>query len=57
MHISKMAMGFWSTVDMDISDLLGETSAILGSAVYISFIIAGIIAIFSSYSLGKLGSC
>jgi hypothetical protein len=57
MHISKMAMGFWSTVDMDIGDLLGETSAILGSAVYISFIIAGIIAIFSSYSLGKLGSC
>ncbi|VAW63925.1 hypothetical protein MNBD_GAMMA08-535, partial [hydrothermal vent metagenome] len=36
--------------------LLGEASAISGSAVYISFIIGGVIALFSGYSLGKLGA-
>ena len=63
MHTSKKPIGFWSAVSMGIGSmvgagifaLLGEASAISGSAVYISFIIGGIIALFSGYSLGKLG--
>lgn len=43
-------------VGAGIFALLGEASAIAGSAVYISFIIGGIIALFSGYSLGKLGA-
>ncbi len=57
-------MGFWAAVSLGIGSmigagifaLLGEASAISGSAVYISFIIGGIIALFSGYSLGKLGA-
>lgn len=64
MHKSKKPIGFWSAVSMGIGAmvgagifaLLGEASAISGSAVYISFIIGGIIALFSGYSLGKLGA-
>jgi len=64
MHTSKKPIGFWSAVSMGIGAmvgagifaLLGEASAISGSAVYISFIIGGIIAVFSGYSLGKLGA-
>ncbi len=64
MHKSNKPIGFWSAVSMGIGAmvgagifaLLGEASAISGSAVYISFIIGGIIAIFSAYSLGKLGA-
>ncbi len=43
-------------VGAGIFALLGEASAIASSAVYISFIIGGIIAMLSSYSLGKLGA-
>ena len=64
MHTSNKPIGFWSAVSMGIGAmvgagifaLLGEASAISGSAVYISFIIGGIIALFSGYSLGKLGA-
>ena len=66
MHKSKStkSIGFWSAVSMGIGAmvgagifaLLGEASAISGSAVYISFILGGIIALFSGYSLGKLGA-
>jgi amino acid transporter len=64
MHISKKPIGFWSAVSMGIGSmvgagifaLLGEASAISGSAVYLSFIMGGIIALFSGYSLGKLGA-
>ena len=64
MHQSKKPIGFWSAVSMGIGAmvgagifaLLGEASVISGSAVYISFIIGGIIALFSGYSLGKLGA-
>ncbi len=64
MHTSKKPIGFWSAVSMGIGAmvgagifaLLGEASAISGSAVYISFIIGGVIALFSGYSLGKLGA-
>ena len=64
MHTSKKPIGFWSAVSMGIGAmvgagifaLLGEASAISGSAVYLSFILGGIIALFSGYSLGKLGA-
>lgn len=64
MHSSQKPIGFWSAVSMGIGSmvgagifaLLGEASSISGSAVYISFILGGIIALFSGYSLGKLGA-
>jgi len=64
MHTSKKPIGFWSAVSMGIGAmvgagifaLLGEASAISGSAVYLSFILGGIIALFSGYSFGKLGA-
>ncbi|MBK1853735.1 amino acid permease [Verrucomicrobiaceae bacterium 5K15] len=64
MHKSQKPIGFWSAVSMGVGAmvgagifaLLGEASAISGSAVYISFILGGIIALFSGYSLGKLGA-
>jgi len=49
-------MGIGAMVGAGIFALLGEASAISGSAVYISFIIGGVIALFSGYSLGKLGA-
>jgi amino acid transporter len=64
MHKSNKPIGFWSAVSMGIGAmvgagifaLLGEASAISGSAVYLSFIVGGVIALFSGYSLGKLGA-
>lgn len=64
MHKSKKPIGFWSAVAMGIGAmvgagifaLLGEASAISGSAVYFSFVAGGVIALFSAYSLGKLGA-
>lgn len=49
-------MGIGAMVGAGIFALLGEASAIAGSAVYISFIIGGIVALSSAYSLGKLGA-
>lgn len=57
-------MTFWAAVSLGIGAmigagifaLLGEAGAIAGPAVYISFIMGGIIALFSGYSLGKLGA-
>ncbi len=53
MHVSKNPIGFWSAVSMGIGAmvgagifaLLGEVSAISGNAVYISFIISGVIVV------------
>ena len=64
MHTTQKPIGFWSAVSMGIGAmvgagifaLLGEASAIAGSAVYISFIAGGIIGLSSAYSLGKLGA-
>jgi amino acid transporter len=64
MYKSGKPMGFWAAVSLGVGAmigagifaLLGEASVISGSAVYISFIIGGIIALFSGYSLGKLGA-
>ncbi len=49
-------MGIGAMVGAGIFALLGEASAIAGSAVYISFIAGGIVALSSAYSLGKLGA-
>ena len=64
MYKSEKPIGFWSAVSMGIGAmvgagifaLLGEASEISGSAVYLSFILGGVIALFSGYSLGKLGA-
>jgi amino acid transporter len=64
MHTSEKPIGFWSAVSMGIGAmvgagifaLLGEAGAISGNAVYIAFILGGIIALFSSYSMGRLGA-
>lgn len=64
MHTTQKPIGFWSAVSMGIGAmvgagifaLLGEASSIAGSAVYISFILGGIVALSSAYSLGKLGA-
>ena len=64
MHTTQKPIGFWSAVSMGVGAmvgagifaLLGEASAIAGSAVYISFIVGGVVALSSAYSLGKLGA-
>ncbi len=64
MHQSGKPVSFWGAVSLGmgamigagIFALLGEAGAISGSAVYLSFVIGGIIALFSGYSLGKLGA-
>jgi len=60
----EKAMTFWAAVSLGIGAmigagifaLLGQASVIAGSAVYISFIIGGVVALLSGYSLGKLGA-
>ncbi len=60
----RKAVSFWSAVSLGIGAmvgagifaLLGEAGAIAGSAVYISFLIGGGIALLSGYSLAKLGA-
>jgi amino acid transporter len=49
-------MGVGAMVGAGIFALLGEASAIAGSAVYISFVVGGVVALSSAYSLGKLGA-
>lgn len=64
MHKSGKAVSFWSAVAMGIGamvgagifSLLGEAGQIAGSAVWISFLVGGIIALLSGYSIGKLGA-
>jgi amino acid transporter len=53
---SAVAMGIGSMVGAGIFALLGEAGAIAGSAVWISFLIGGAIALLSGYSMGKLGA-
>ncbi len=64
MHRSGNDVSFWSAVAMGIGAmvgagifaLLGEAGAIASSAVYISFLIGGVIALLSGYSMGRLGA-
>ena len=64
MHKSGTAVGFWSAVAMGVGAMvgagifaiLGEAGAIARSAVWISFILAGGVALLSGYSFGRLGA-
>lgn len=64
MHRSGDEVSFWSAVAMGIGAmvgagifaLLGEAGAIAGSAVWLSFVIGGTIAMLSGYSFGRLGA-
>ena len=49
-------MGIGAMVGAGIFALLGEAGAIASSAVYISFLIGGGIALLSGYSMGRLGA-
>jgi len=64
MHRSGNEISFWSAVAMGIGSmvgagifaLLGEAGAIASSAVWISFVVGGVIALLSGYSMGRLGA-
>ena len=64
MHKSGQQVSFWSAVAMGIGAmvgagvfaLLGAAGAIAGSAVWLSFVVAGVIALLSGYSFGRLGA-
>ncbi|RMF96882.1 MAG: amino acid permease [Gammaproteobacteria bacterium] len=64
MHVAGKPVGFWSAVSMGIGAmvgggifaLLGEAGAISGPAVWLSFILGGLIALASGYSLARLGA-
>ncbi len=64
MHRPGKTVSFWSAVSMGIGAmvgagifaLLGQSGAIAGSAVWISFVIGGVIALLSGYSIGRLGA-
>jgi amino acid transporter len=49
-------MGVGAMVGAGIFALLGEAGAIAGSAVWLSFLIAGVIAMLQGYSFAKLGT-
>jgi amino acid transporter len=61
---SKKAFGLWSAVFLGIGSmvgagifvLLGEAGAIAGNLVWISFLLGGVIALLSGYSLAKLAT-
>lgn len=61
---SKKPFGLWSAVFLGIGSmvgagifvLLGEAGAIAGNLVWISFILGGVIALLSGYSLAKLAT-
>ena len=58
----KKAFGLWSAVFLGIGSMvgagifivIGQAGAISGNVVWVSFILGGIIALFSGYSLAKL---
>lgn len=52
---AAISMGVGAMVGAGIFALMGEAGSRAGNAVYISFIIAGIISLFSGYSYAKLG--
>ncbi len=57
-------MGLWSAVSIGVGgmvgagifSILGSACTIGGNAVYLSFLIAGVVALFSTYSYAKLGA-
>lgn len=54
--LSLAAMGIGSMVGAGIFALLGEAGLLAGPATYISFLIGGVVALLSGYSLAKLGA-
>ena len=52
---SAIALGIGSMVGAGIFALLGEAAALAGSAVWISFLVAGIIALLTGYSFVQMG--
>ncbi len=61
--MTKKNIGLWSAISIGVGgmvgagifSILGTACLIGGNAVYISFIIAGLVALFSTYSYAKLG--
>lgn len=61
---NNKSMGLWSVISIGVGgmvgagifSILGTACQIAGNAVYISFIIAGIVALLSTYSYAKLGA-
>lgn len=53
---SATLMGIGAMVGAGIFALLGEAANVAGSAVYLSFLAGGTIALASAYSLGRLGA-
>mgnify|MGYP000277025597 CR=1 FL=1 len=51
-----VAIGVGGMVGAGIFSILGTACQIGGNAVYISFVIAGIVALLSTYSYAKLGA-
>jgi len=49
-------LGVGSMVGAGIFALLGEAGAVAGSAVWISFLVAGIVAALQGYAVAKLGA-
>jgi amino acid transporter len=49
-------MGVGSMVGAGIFALLGEAGAVAGAAMWLSFLIAGIIATLQGYAVAKLGA-
>jgi len=64
MNTKRKSFGLWSAVFLGIGSmvgagifvLLGEAGAIAGNLVWVSFILGGIIALLSGYSLAKLAT-
>ena len=62
--MNKKSIGLWSAISIGIGgmigagifSILGVSAQIAGHAMYISFIIAGCIALLCAYSYAKLGS-
>jgi amino acid transporter len=62
--MTKKDIGLWSAISIGVGgmvgagifSILGTACQIGGNAVYISFIIAGVVALFSTYSYAKLGA-
>lgn len=53
---SAVGIGVGAMIGAGIFALMGQAGAIAGKAVYISFILGGIVAAISGYSLAKLGA-
>lgn len=53
---ATVSLGVGAMIGAGIFALLGEAGAIAGSAVWISFLLGGVIALLTGYSLGKLGA-